>query len=117
MSSDDPGPGKVHGFGIYCGEIYEPWEVHNFVKSLNNYQINCNELLNFYLQNNRDKCYICFQKCNDIIKCEIINNDFTINNKIIHHFCKKCIDNIEKSSLFRCNFCSADHKFIKIVES
>ena len=101
----------------FCGEIYEPWEVHNFVKSLNNYQINCNELLNFYLQNNRDKCYICFQKCNDIIKCEIINNDFTINNKIIHHFCKKCIDNIEKSSLFRCNFCSADHKFNKIVES
>ena len=102
----------------FCGEVYEPWEVHNFVKSLNNnYQINCNELLNFYLQNNRDKCYICFQKCNDIIKCEIINNDFTINNKIIHHFCKKCIDNIEKSSLFRCNFCSADHKFNKIVES
>ena len=101
----------------FCGEVYEPWEVHNFVKNLNNIQINCNELLNFYLKNNKDKCYICFQKSNDVIKCEIIDNDFTINNKVIHHICKKCLDNIEKSSLFRCNFCSADHKFNKIVES
>ena len=49
--------------------------------------------MNLYLENNSNKCYICLENKNNIIKCEIIDNDFTINNKVIHHFCKKCLDN------------------------
>ena len=100
----------------FCGKIYESWEVHKFVQSLNLYQINGEELLKFYLQNNKDKCYICLNIRDNITKCEIIDNNFTLNNRMVHHFCDNCLKLIERGrTLFKCNFCSAEHEFYKIL--
>ena len=100
----------------FCGKIYESCEVHKFVQSLNLYQINGEELLKFYLQNNKDKCYICLNIRDNITKCEIIDNNFTLNNRMVHHFCDNCLKLIERGrTLFKCNFCSAEHEFYKIL--
>jgi hypothetical protein len=100
----------------FCGHIYDFSYVNSFVKKYNNYLINCEELLKYYIDKSSNKCFNCLNIFENVIKCEVINNNFTINKKIIHFFCKDCLTKIKKDTLFKCTFCSVEHQFKLIIK-
>ena len=103
-----------------CGKIYSSNDVFRLMNNFNFYQINGEELLNFYIKKNQDKCYICLKQKESLMKCEIIDNNLSINSIIEHLICNYCYKNIEPEKNidceFKCQFCNSQHKFNKITE-
>ena len=103
-----------------CGRIYVSNDVYRLINNLNFYQINGEELLNFYIKKNQDKCYICLKQKESLMKCEIIDNNLSINSIMEHLICNYCYKNIEPEKNidceFKCQFCNSQHKFNKITE-
>ena len=103
-----------------CGKIYSSNDVFRLMNNFNFYQINGEELLNFYIKKNQDKCYICLKKMENLMKCEIIDNNLSINSIMEHIICNYCYKKIEPKknidSEFKCQFCNSQHKFNKIIE-
>ena len=103
-----------------CGKNYQSSDVIKFIKLLNFYQINAEELLKYYLKKNQDKCYVCFKKNQFFSKCEIYDKELSINSNMEHIICHTCMEkidsdkNIEKK--FLCKFCNSEHKMINIIE-
>ena len=100
----------------FCGHVYDSCFIHTLVKKLNFHQINCEELLKYYINKSSNKCFNCLNKFENVIKCEVINNNFTINKKMIHFLCKDCLSKIKKDVLFKCKFCSAEHQFNMVMK-
>ena len=103
-----------------CGRIYSSNDVFRLIYNLNFYQINGEEILNFDIKKNQDKCYICLKKMENLMKCEIIDNNLSINSNMEHIICNSCYNNIDpKNNInceFKCKFCNSQHKFNKIIE-
>ena len=99
----------------FCGENYEFWEVYKFLEITNYYQIDSQELINYYIETNSNKCFICLKKFYDVIKCEILDKKLLINSKITHYFCKECLRQIKNKDFFKCNFCLAEHRIHLIL--
>ena len=95
----------------FCGQVYDFSYIHSFVKKFNSSLINCEKLLQYYIDKSKNKCFNCLNKFENIIKCEVINNNFTINKTMIHFFCKDCLTKIKKDILFKCKLCSVEHQF------
>ena len=103
-----------------CGRIYSSNDVFRLIYNLNFYQINGEEILNFCIKKNQDKCYICLKKMENLMKCEIIDNNLSINSNMEHIICNSCYNIIDpKNNInceFKCKFCNSQHKFNKIIE-
>ena len=96
----------------FCGQIYEFKDMYILVKSLNFYKINCNEILNFYLEKNKDKCCICLRNFkNKLFECKASDVNLSINKDFIHYFCQDCINTIKNNNLYaiKCNLCESNH--------
>ncbi len=60
------------------------------------------------------------KKMENKMKCEIIDNNLSINSIMEHIICNYCYKKIEPKknidSEFKCQFCNSQHKFNKITE-
>ena len=104
----------------FCGQIYEFKDMYILVKSLNFYKINCNEILNFYLEKNKDKCCICLRNFkNKLFECKASDVNLSINKDFIHYFCQDCINTIKNNNLYaiQCNLCESNHTIQEIIHS
>ena len=104
----------------FCGKIYEFKDIYNLVKNLNHFKINCNEILNFYLEKNKDKCCICLRNFKiKLFQCKTSDINLSINKDFIHYFCKDCINKIENNNLYaiNCNLCESNQKVNEILHS
>ena len=108
------------GLFCLCGKFYELKDIYILIKNLFRFKINSNEILNFYLQKNNDKCCICLRnfkiKLFEFKKSDI---NLSINKEFIHYFYKECMNKIEIQNLYviHCNLCDINQKIKEIINT
>ena len=108
------------GLFCFCGKFYEFKDIYILIKNLNRFKINCNEILNYYLQKNKDKCCICLGNFKiKLFECKTSDINLSINKEFIHYFCKECINKIENQNLYaiHCNLCDSNQKIKEIIHT